>query len=97
MTYLIQFSDKAQYELFDGWAWYEKQQIGLGDKFENEVYKKISFVQSNPLIYEKQGNFRQANTEIFPYLIVFRINEHKKMIFIVSVFHTRRNPHRKLR
>jgi plasmid stabilization system protein ParE len=95
MDYITEFSDKARFELFDGWSWYELQQTGLGDRFENEVYRKIDQVKKNPLIYIANRELRQANVEVFPYLIVYRIEEKHKVILILSIFHTSRHPKKK--
>ncbi|MES2266482.1 MAG: hypothetical protein V4520_06965 [Bacteroidota bacterium] len=65
MDYIIEFADKARFELYDGWSWYEMQQTGLGDRFEDEVYKKIEQVRKNPLFYAAIGKHRQANVEVF--------------------------------
>ncbi|RYU86223.1 type II toxin-antitoxin system RelE/ParE family toxin [Mucilaginibacter terrigena] len=97
MDYIIEFADKAQFELFDGWSWYEMQQTGLGNRFEDEVYKKIEQVRKNPLFYMVVGKHRQANTEVFPYVIVFRIEKKRNVIWIASIFHTSRHPKRKNR
>ena len=88
---------KAQKEILDAWEWYEEQRLGLGDQFKDEVIKKIRAVVENPLHYQLKGKYREAQTDIFPYLIVFRFDKKADMIFIVSVFHTSRNPKRKRR
>ncbi|MBD0279158.1 MAG: type II toxin-antitoxin system RelE/ParE family toxin [Flavisolibacter sp.] len=37
------------------------------------------------------------SVKIFPYLIIYRIHKRKKVIAIVSIFHTRRHPKNKYR
>ena len=68
---------KAQLEILDAWEWYENKQQGLGDRFIQEVRKKINSVQNNPLHYPLKGNYRDAQTAIFPYLIVFKFDKSK--------------------
>jgi plasmid stabilization system protein ParE len=86
---------KAQKEIIDAWEWYEEKQSGLGDQFKNEVAKKIRTVVENPLHYPVKGKYREAQTDVFPFLIVFKFDKKANMIVIVSVFHTSRHPKRK--
>lgn len=72
---------------------YELQLFGLGDRFVEGVFKKIRYIQKHPLhyqVFEKQ--YRRAQTDIFPFLIVYEFEEETKTIIIISVFHTSRNP-----
>jgi hypothetical protein len=41
--------------------------------------------------------YREVATEIFPYVIVYKINKRKKMIYISAIYHTKRNPKYKYR
>ena len=88
---------RAKKEIVTAWDWYEDQRSGLGDEFKNEVRKKISEIQENPLHYPLKGKYREALTDVFPFLIVFRYDEKRKLFVIVSVFHTSRNPKKKSR
>lgn len=62
---------KAQKEILDAWEWYEERRLGLGDRFKDEVVKKIRAVIENPLHYQLKGRYGEAQTDVFPYLIVF--------------------------
>jgi toxin ParE1/3/4 len=86
---------RAKKEIVNAWDWYEDQQIGLGDEFKDEVRKKISAIQENPLHYPVKGKYKEARTDIFPFSIVFRFDQKKKLVIIISVFHTSRNPKKK--
>jgi hypothetical protein len=95
MSYTVELLFKARLEIFESWKYYEKQQTGLGDRFEDEVFKKIELIKTNPLHYPVKKKMHEANTDIFPFLIVYKINKSRKLIMIVSVFHTSRHPRRK--
>jgi hypothetical protein len=41
--------------------------------------------------------YREIAAEIFPYLIVYKINKRKKLIYISAIYHTKRNPKYKYR
>ena len=88
---------KAQKEIIDAWKWYEEQQPGLGDRFKYEVRKKIASIVENHLHYPLKGKYREAQTDVFPYLIIFRFDKKADMIFVVSVFHMSRHPKKKYR
>jgi hypothetical protein len=51
MNYTVDLLFKARQEIFEGWKWYEEQQAGLGDRFEDEVFRKIALIEANPLHY----------------------------------------------
>ncbi|MDR3695526.1 type II toxin-antitoxin system RelE/ParE family toxin [Mucilaginibacter sp.] len=95
MNYTVDLLFKARQEIFDGWKWYEKEPKGLGDRFEDEVFRKIALIAANPLHYPLKKGAREAVTETFPYLIIYKINESRKLIMILSVFHTSRHPKKK--
>lgn len=40
---------------------------------------------------EKKRSFREAKIDVFPYLLIYKIANRKKVITIISVFHTSRN------
>jgi len=86
---------KAQKEILAAWEWYEDQQQGLGDRFKEEVRNKIQSILNNPWHYPLKGNFHEAQTDNFPFLIIYKIDKHEDRILILSVFHTSRHPKRK--
>ncbi|MEO6150084.1 MAG: type II toxin-antitoxin system RelE/ParE family toxin [Mucilaginibacter sp.] len=95
MTYTFFVLSKAQQEILSAWEWYEDKQPELGDRFKRELAKKIKSILDNPLQYPLKGRFHEVKTDDFPYLIVFKIDEKRNQILIVSVFHTSRNPAKK--
>jgi plasmid stabilization system protein ParE len=96
MRYKAIFLSRALRELADAWAWYEERQPGLGNRFTNEVFKRISLIEHNPQAYpQRKRPYREAIVTVFPYLIIYRVHEAKKLVLITSIFHTRRNPARK--
>lgn len=95
MNYKVDLLFKARQEIFEGWKWYEKQETGLGYRFEDEVFKKIALIEKNPLHYPFKKKAREALIDNFPFLIVYRINKSHKLIMIISVFHTSRHPKKK--
>jgi toxin ParE1/3/4 len=77
-------------------VYYAAISIPLALAFVDELSTTLRFIQEHP----KGGvlirrSIRQFPVERFPYVVVYAI--HRDMIRIVRVFHTRRNPTRKLR
>jgi plasmid stabilization system protein ParE len=95
MIYTVELSPKAEKELFDTWQWYEEERTGLGDRFEKEFFRKIEILKNNPLQYALKKTFREARTDSFPYLLVFKVSKRNNRILIVSVFHMSRHPKKK--
>jgi plasmid stabilization system protein ParE len=90
------FSSKAQREIAESWNWYEDRQLGLGDRFLNEIAEHIRKIEQTPIKFPiRFKSYRETPVPVFPFLIIYRINEKKKIIRIVSIFHTSRNPTRK--
>jgi len=98
MSFVIRFYTRAYREYFKAYEWYEGQQLGLGDRFENSIKKLVDIVDEHPLIFpNKKYDTREGKTEDFPYLVVYKIFPRKNLIYIVSIFHTSRNPRKKYR
>lgn len=84
---------RARYELLEAWKWYEDRQEGLGDRLINQINLKIKQVIQTPERYpEKKRSFREAKIKVFPYLLIYKIANRKKVITIIPIFHTGRNP-----
>ncbi len=82
--------------MLDAWIWYEDKQSGLGDRFLNEVYKRIEAIEQHPERYaERKKRFHETKIKTFPYLIIYRIEKEDEFVIIASIFHTSRNPNLK--
>ena len=98
MRYTSVFSETALNELSEFWLWYEYKVFGLGDRFKEAVFNKLNEIEIDPTKeLQRKYPYREAIVKVFPYLIVYRIDEENKQIFIQSIFHTRRNPRKKYR
>jgi len=73
---------------------YEKQQPGLGKRLLWEVKHYLKLISKNPLQFEVKfsNKYRFAVLKVFPYFISYRIEEETNHVFIISIFHTSRNP-----
>jgi plasmid stabilization system protein ParE len=92
--YTVKLLTEAEIELTDACKWYEKQQRGLAKKFLAEVKHYLKLIAKNPLQFEVKfsNRYRFAVLHIFPYFIAYRIEEDTKFVYVISIFHTSRNP-----
>lgn len=96
--YSIVFHSKADDEFYEAFQWYEDRLEGLGNRFIDCIEAKLKLVTSNPLLFSKKmGDFREAKVDTFPYVIVFKIFNEKRVILISAIYHTSRTPQNKFR
>lgn len=94
--YSATYSSRAQKEIAKAWEWYEDRQQGLGDRFINELTRRVQLLEQNPNRYPtRYKSYKETPVPVFPFLIIYRINKRKKSVRVVSVFHTSINPRRK--
>ncbi len=91
-------SIRAQKEIIEAWEWYEERQEGLGDRFIKELTRRIHLIEQNPDRYPtRYKSYKETPVPVFPFLIIYRLNRKKKLVRIVSVFHTSLNPKKKFK
>ncbi|MGN7886890.1 type II toxin-antitoxin system RelE/ParE family toxin [Dyadobacter sp. 22481] len=92
--YNILLFKTAEIELHEAYEWYEKQKTGLGDRFIGEISGCLNSIADNPYKFAKRYGqiLRFEPLPVFPFVIAFRPLEAKRVIHVVSVFHTSRNP-----
>ena len=87
----FQLHSKAEAEFGEAYFWYENQSKGLGTQFILCVNEAIERVLRNPRLYPyAQNQMRRAIIKKFPYTIIYE--EIESQIWIISVFHSKRNP-----
>lgn len=96
LTYTSILSSRAGKEILQSWQWYEERQQGLGDRFVREVVRCIGKIEKTPERYVKRVmEYREVQLDVFPYLVIYRMDKRKMLIRIVSVFHTARSTKKK--
>lgn len=89
----IVFESRALKEIADSWNWYEQSQVGLGNKFEKAVYNRLDEIQKDPERYpQKKKPYRETGIKKYPFLIIYKFYKVEKIILVISIFHTSRNP-----
>jgi plasmid stabilization system protein ParE len=92
--YTVKLLTEAEIEVSEACKWYEEQQPGLAKKFLKEISHYLDIIAKNPLQFEIKFSYRYryAVLKVFPYFIVYRVEEESKLVYVISVFHTSRNP-----
>ena len=85
------FHPEADEEFFDGVAYYEDCEIGLGLDFAREVHTTIQNVLAYPTMWpEIEDKVRRCLVHRFPYGVLYSIEPHG--IFILAVMHLHKDP-----
>ena len=98
MNYQIAFHSLAEKEYTEAYHWYEEEQKGLGDRFEKMVEQRLQQILQHPEHYSiSKASYREVSVEVFPYTIVYKLNKKKKIIYVVAIYHHKRNTKSKYR
>jgi len=96
MSWTIRFDPEAEIELERSAFWYQAQRIGLELRFLDAIDDTLVSILFAPRGYQVIfGKFRQAPVKGFPFVVVYALV--KDVILVVSVFHTSRDPKRKMK
>ncbi len=88
---LVVFLQKAEEDVTQAYAWYEKQESGLGEEFLRCVDAAIQFISRNPEMYPKAyKTFRKCVVRRFPYMIFYEYSPNTVTIF--AIFHCSQHP-----
>jgi len=91
MKYKIVFEEFAQAEMIDAAQWYKEQKADLGFEFLDAIEKDCELISFFPAGFPgKFRNTRELVMKRFPCVIVYTVE--KDVIYILSVFHSKRNP-----
>lgn len=92
MSFTIDIDPKAIQDIQKAIEYYDEQQIGLGEKFEQTLHKHLTTLEKNPFFRVRYDNVHCLPLKKFPYMVHFSINQNNKIITIRAVFHTSLNP-----
>lgn len=87
----LKISHSALADIEDGMAWYNSQQKGLGNKFEELVDATFQRIQKFPLSASfAYDTVRYKVMKQFPYMILYESDETN--IYILRIFNVRQEP-----
>jgi mRNA-degrading endonuclease RelE of RelBE toxin-antitoxin system len=99
MSYRYIFHSDIEKDYADAYNWYEKQKVGLGERFLTAVRKKLDQIAENPKAYGERSKkgYREANVDVFPFQIIYKIYPKTKILFINAIHHHKKDPRKKYR
>lgn len=96
--YDLVINELAEQEYAEAAVWYQEQGYGLGDRFRAHVLETIQVILKNPQLFNiTHKDFHEAVVDVFPFIVVYYVNERTKTVHISAIFHTSRNPRFKFR
>ncbi len=87
----VEFTTEARDDLFEAVDYYEKKEVGLGQRFRDQVAEVLRVVITAPYLWrERSARYRRVNCPVFPYYIAYVVRD--KALVVVAVAHSRREP-----
>jgi plasmid stabilization system protein ParE len=96
--YGLSFRTIALEEYFEAIEWYNEKSLSAAANFIEAVDEKLDSIEMNPFQYKRMfKHYHEVSTHIYPYSIVYFIEESVQKVVIVAIYHHKRNPKKKYR
>lgn len=92
MSYKLVIEPLAIEDIQQAIDYYDHQQIGLGEKFEQELDRQIRILSSTPHFQIRYDQVHCLPLKKYPFMIHYTIDELGKTVIIRAIFHTSQNP-----
>jgi hypothetical protein len=86
----IRILESASQELIDGFNFYEKQSIGLGNYFIDSLFSDIGSLQIYAGIHPIYFGYHRMLSKRFPFAIYYKISDNEALVY--AVLDCRRSP-----
>jgi hypothetical protein len=86
----IEILDEAEKDLIDGFAFYDRQSIGLGNYFLDSIFSDIESLRLYAGIHPLNFGYHRVLAKRFPFAIYYRIQN--DVIRVYAILDCRRNP-----
>ena len=86
----IQITEDAEFDLADGFWFYEHQTPGLGDYFRSSLIADIDSLAFYAGIHEQAFGYHRSLSKRFPFAIYYQVNN--EILTVVAVLDCRRRP-----
>jgi len=93
----VELHPEAETELFEAAAWYDDQDVGLGDEVLLEATRWLAVIADAPLIWPVWPGVPGVNPPIrklilsrFPYAIAYQVDSDR--VLVLAFAHTSRQP-----
>ena len=96
--YSIVYRPVASQEYLDAIKWYEDRSLSAAERFIKAVDEKLDNISSSPTQYKSLfKNYHEVSLSIYPYTIVYFIEQELQRVVIVAIYHQKRKPLKKYR
>lgn len=93
MKYEVMLSPVAQANIRQAVEYYTlKVSEMVAENFLNELENVIKVIAINPFFQVYYNENRGFPMRKFPYIIIFKVDEALKTVFVKAIFHTSQNP-----
>jgi plasmid stabilization system protein ParE len=90
MALQFRYRKKARIDFYEAADWYEEQSPGKGQNFADNFIKTLQKILANPDTYRKvYQECRRIQFDGFPCYVIYKVG--KKVIYIIAVYHNKRN------
>ncbi|MGO4707715.1 type II toxin-antitoxin system RelE/ParE family toxin [Chryseobacterium sp. 2TAF14] len=83
---------EADEDILDAVNYYKEISNSVVSNFERQLSKAYDKLERNPFFQIRYDDVRVLPLKKFPYIILFHIDELKKIVYVISVFCTHQNP-----
>lgn len=91
MAYSFIIRPEALNDMDDILEWYNRGSKRTSTRFLNEFYRHIELICQSPRLCRKSFfHFRKLPLRIFPYYIVYSINEAENRVVVFAIWHKKR-------
>src|SRR3990172_10031257 len=93
MSYRLIIDPAAKLDIIESISWYNEKKPGLGHRYYNNVKQTMKLIRKGPGMFQIQyKTLRMVPVEKFPFIILYQVDEVKKLVAVAAVLHTSRNP-----
>jgi len=94
--YAYSFDPVAAVEYEETFLWYQQNSIVAADAFVDAMNEAINSICKTPKLYRNTYNtLREIHLKRFPFCLIYEVDDEKKQVVIISIFHQSRNPDEK--
>ncbi len=87
---IVHIASDAEDDLAEGYWFYERQSIGLGDYFRSCLISDIESLAYYGGVHETEFNYYRSLSKRFPFTIYYRVDV--DLVTVVAVLDARRSP-----
>ena len=83
----------AKQDIKEAASWYNTKQQNLGRRFTAEIRRKVNYIKQSPFsTATRYHDIKTAVLDTFPFMIHYSIDDNQKLVIILAVLHTSRDP-----